>query len=283
MNPICFILNDSIIKFPISGKLLRKIPESKEDLLNILFNHHKYYVQSKVRKEIFQNYLDYWKDDVFPQVDSSNIMEYYQLSMEFGFLNDYFASQHTKDLLFNLYSLIYANENGKCNKKNIERIISLHLDDYINNLSHDLGKVDINSLFNIFYHEERILKDHDKAYKFIIDTSKTQTNHIFVLLGSLDSEKFKIMENKRDALIKKNDHFGFSPQNAEIYIPKIDQEIQNLKEQNKSLIDKLEITEQENEILKNYQKKSEYLLSKINELKDIESLYFSSNLNIFFF
>lgn len=69
-------------------------------------------------------------------------------------------------------------------------------------------KIKIQSLSLIFFNKNRILNDHERAYKFIIDSSEKD---FFVLLRSLDGSKLTI-ESLLESISKRNDHFGFYPE-----------------------------------------------------------------------
>ena len=151
----------------MNRKVFQKIPESKDGIYNSLFNHHKYYVKSKVHLENFQSFLKYWEDGTFPKIENENIMEFYQLYIEFGFLDEYFDSPKFKKPLFNLSYLIDSEKNGSSLRAEIEKEIAQSLDDYINNFSNDLQKVPITSLYNIFGHPNRNLKNLSRKHQKI--------------------------------------------------------------------------------------------------------------------
>lgn len=274
MNPIIFSLNNTQIRFPFCRKLLQKIPESKDDFFNQIYNNHQYIVQSKVREVIFKSYLKYWEDETFPEIDNDNIMEYYQLSLEFGFLEDYFSASNSKEQLFNLYYLINQDKNGKSNKNDIEQKIALDLDDYLTNFSKELSQIDTSTLYNIFYHPERNLKDHDKAYEFIKNIAMNQNKEVLILLGSLDAHEFKSFENKREVFLRKNEHFGFLPQNSEIFLPEIDEKMKNLEQEIQSLNNHIKMIEKENADLKDFKQKTQNLMTNIESLKEVSYCLF---------
>lgn len=83
---IVFELNKKPIPFKLSLKIIKKIPDDKGDLYNILISCNNYCVQSKVRDDIFKSYLLYWTDEKIPEINEGNILEYFQLSKEFGLL-----------------------------------------------------------------------------------------------------------------------------------------------------------------------------------------------------
>lgn len=221
---INFILNDSVFHFPCSRKLLAKIPENKEELFNKLFLDHDYFVHSQVKNEVFQSFLNYWKEDILPKIESDNIMEYFQLNLEFGLLDDYFSIQKNKDPEFNLIFLININQKTNAIKQDAEKEVSTNLDNYLINYADKLALIPIPSLYNIFYHRERNLADHDEAYRFIIKNASNHDPNFFCLLPSLDGSKFKVLGNKLDSYEKVNDHFGFSPQNVTIAISAFQQQ-----------------------------------------------------------
>lgn len=291
MNSVSFILGDSVIKFQLSKKLFQKIPDDKESVYNDLFNRHEYYVQSKVRKEIFESFLEYWSNDTFPEINSDNILEYYQLNIEFGFFNDYFSSEKVKEPVYNLSYLLVKKKDGILNINEIERKIALNLDVYLDEYSKDLSKIPITGLYNIFFHRERNLKNEDKAYKFIIDLGESQNESFFILLSSLDAKKLT-EENKCDSIYNKKNHFGFSPINTENSIDKVEKEnkilfkqleiskkniselqleLKNSKQQRSNLDDKLKASEKEILSLK------EINQNLTNELTDCKNLLIESS------
>lgn len=73
-------------------------------------------------------------------------------------------------------------------------------------------KISINSLYNIFKHEKRVLNDHEMAYQFInnIFNKNNDNNSICILFESLDSTKIS-NESFNDLISKRKEHFGFLP------------------------------------------------------------------------
>lgn len=110
MNSINILFNESEIQFPIDNR----IPDKKDGIYYSLFNNHKYCVKSKVRTETFQTFLNYWRYDTFPYINSDNIFEYLHLSHEFGFLENYFDSPKS-EILSDILMLI--NPKKRCNNK----------------------------------------------------------------------------------------------------------------------------------------------------------------------
>lgn len=234
MNSVSFILDNSVIKFNLSKKLFQEIPDNKESIYNDLFNRHEYYVQSKVSKEIFQTFLEYWANKTFPEINSGNILDYYQLNLEFGFLDEYFSSEKIKEPVYNLSYLLVMKKDSVSNINEIEKKIAQNLDVYLDGYSNELCKIPITILYNIFYHPERNLKNEDNAYKFIVKSGENNQS-FFILLGSLDAKKFTDKGNKRDSVYNKQKHFGFAPKNAEDSIDEVEKE-------NKSLFENLELS-----------------------------------------
>ncbi|KAK8837919.1 hypothetical protein M9Y10_035860 [Tritrichomonas musculus] len=216
MQTITFILNGHRFQLPSSRKILNKIPEGKEEIYSSLFNNHEYSINSSVRDEVFQSYLDNWQNDTDPQINSDNILEYYQLSQELGVFSDYILQPKYKPLLFS--NLLSTDKDILFDRSGIERSISLHLDDYISKHESELFKIRITSLFNIFYHKHRYLEDHQKAYYFIIRISEKVDKNFYSLMESLDVDDFEDESEKLFSFIDKDKHLGFYPKNADKFL-----------------------------------------------------------------
>lgn len=126
MSSIIFILNDTEYSLPRQRKYLNQIPDDREELYNELYSGKSYNVKSKVKNEIFQTYLNCWKEGTTPEITSENIMEYYLLSDEFGIFKDYITSPQFVPL-FNVINLIDTTGNLNFNKELIEKQIAHNL------------------------------------------------------------------------------------------------------------------------------------------------------------
>lgn len=102
-------------------------------------------------------------------------------------------------------------------------------------------KVPIPSLYNIFYNKNRVLKDHEKAYQFIVSNNNP---NFFILIKSLDSTKLSESILK-ESISNQDEHFGFIPNNS-FYTLK--EEAETLKKENDQL--KKQVSEHEMTISK---------------------------------
>lgn len=216
MKNLNFNLKGLKFSIPFTRKNLNKISEDKELPYNTLVNNQIYTIESNVRNDIFQSYLNYWNDGEIPQINSDNIWEYYQLSNEFGLLSE-ILSQPKFEQLFDLSFLIKQIQGSNFNKSDIEKKIALNLQYYLENFSDELKRIQINILYNIFYHQERNLNDQDLAYNFIIETAINVNEGFYILLPSLDICKFASPQNQYDSYINQIKHQGFCPRNVEKY------------------------------------------------------------------
>lgn len=82
-----FILNNQLYENSLDFKrhidLLPQIPENIAFELN---EKKAYQVKSKVKPEIFKNFLTFWSSGKEPEFTIDNISDYYLLSKEFGLL-----------------------------------------------------------------------------------------------------------------------------------------------------------------------------------------------------
>lgn len=254
-----FEINKEFIPFHFDRATLFKI--GKEDVFNqIIGVNHYYKIKSDVRTETFNNFLIYLKGGPMPTIEESNYLEYMQLSNEFDFMKDKLESDEFRHFL-NLSNLINLVINTKENRPTIERLISLQLDECITNLPNELQNIEINTLFNIFNHPDRVLNDHDKAYRFIIHLGETKDQNYYALLNLLDASKFNEEENLRDSFLKRKERFGLCPVNIEHIITTFDQKIadfeqsiHSLEQRNNELEQNYQSLEQQkNELEQNYQ------------------------------
>ena len=169
--------HDIPVPFKRYLNLLGAFPESISTQIS---NQEYYNVESAIKQETFDSFKKYLMDSLEPEINSDNMHDFYLLSQEFQILTDYLSSKIDEDS-FNL-SILTSNTSE--DKSQSERYISKHLDDIITKHEEELSKIPINSLFNIFYHPERNLNDHQKAYEFFVNNAKSDM--IFVLLPILE-------------------------------------------------------------------------------------------------
>lgn len=240
-----FEINTEFMPFHFDRATLLKI--GNEDIFNqIIGVNHCYKIKSDVRTETLNNFLIYLKGGPMPTIEESNYLEYMQLSNEFDFMKDKLESDEF-DHFLNISNLINLAIKTKENRPTIERLISLQLDECITNFPNELQNIEINTLFNIFNHPDRVLIDHDKTYRFIIHLGETKDQNYYAFLNLIDASKFNEEENLRDSLLKRKERFGICPINIEHIITILEQKITDF-EQN---IHRLE--QRNHELEQNYQ------------------------------
>ena len=151
--------------------------------------------------------------------------------------------------------------NANDDKSQSEKFIAMHLDDYIDMYEQELLKIPSNSLFNIFFHKERILNDHQKAYDFIIKESYSNIS-LYILLPSLDGEKLNI-KSQFESFSKIKERFGYLPTFNQIFLESIMKKCEKLPE-----------LEKENQKLR---EKINNIIEQNNSIEDIESFILSIN------
>lgn len=73
----------------------------------------------------------------------------------------------------------------------------------------EMQHIPITSLYNIFYHKDRVLHNHEIAYNFITQNDN-QNQSLFILLRSLEGQKLT-KESLNDSFLQIEKHFGFAP------------------------------------------------------------------------
>ena len=211
-------------------QILQEIP--KEIGIKLIKNE-TYIVKSQVSPEIFQNFLDYWQHSKKIEFNSDNMFEYFLLSQEFGIKIDSF-SEKSNENIFHISILKYILKNNQNNilfdKSEQEKYIALHLDSFLQNYEDQLLSIPITSLFNIFFHKERILKVQQKAFDFI-NEHKNQNPDLLLLLPSLSSEQLN-KEKFIDSMANIDKNFGFCPQISSSFFDSYNVKIEQLTEEN---------------------------------------------------
>lgn len=273
-----FFVGDKKFEIPNSIDTIDKIPRDKNTIINELLHNKKYYVQSNVGDASFKSFLNFLEKDEIPEITKSNYWEYYELSNEFGILKDY-LSQEQFQPFFYLNNIINLYTNPNVDKCAIENIIAKNLDHCLTNFPNEIKNIQINSLYNIFNHPEKNLKDQDMAYTFIATVGTQDQKSFFILLETLDAEEMKSEENIIDASIKIKEHCGFSPKNTEKIVLKLkddliraDETIQILEEEKNQFQDEaykaindLRIAKQK---IQNFIKERNKLQDEVNKTKN---------------
>ncbi|KAK8892734.1 hypothetical protein M9Y10_029975 [Tritrichomonas musculus] len=221
-NKLTLLLLDTKFTIPFNFNAFPKV--SDEIKKSFFFKGGEYYVQSQIRGEVLQEFLDSWVFERELQIRIDNIWEFHLLSQEFQLFSDIISNPVHKNVLC-LSCLEYLAREKNNNDLNIdklasERHIAQNLDHYIENHSKNIYKIPLTFLYNIFFHKERILYDHEKAYFFIVNFPNDEScfDH-FVLLQSLDCNKLK-RETVIDSFSKVDEHFGFLPCNSNLFMKK---------------------------------------------------------------
>lgn len=183
-----FILNSELFTIPSLFKHMMDISPLISKHL-IFSTNHQYIVKSKVRKEVFQTFLDYLVADSLPDIQIDTFNDYLQLTTEFCILKDYVEQRKNQlgEYLVNLNGLrdIMAENFPFYAEK-----IAANMDDYLERYGDELMKSSIQSLSIVFNHKKRKLNNHNLAYDLIKKTfEKTNDSSVFILLESLDGSK----------------------------------------------------------------------------------------------
>lgn len=230
-------------------------------------------------------------NEEFPTITSDNFYDYRLIGDEFQIFTDYFSKPEFENLYKISILINITKSNTNFDKSKIEKYISQNLDIFLEKYETQMYKIPYDSLYNIFYHNERKLSQHSLAYQFLtqkivesvdIDEEEIQSK-LFILLGSLDAKQ--MTESLMiDSIINREQHFGFIPSldfsyiedlktifsdlsietNCDIYqsMKELKQKIQELQ---KDIIIK-------NQNINDLREKNENLNQEILELKEEEEI-----------
>lgn len=228
MNPVLISLNNEKIELKFSFDALNRITQSNVKIQ--IFNTHQYTVESKVCRQIFEQFWTYLETGKYPKICSDSYLEFQELSDEFGTMGDYLSSDEIKQSI-NFENILNKIQITKQNNETAERLISQNLDNCITNYPKMLQTLRITTLYNIFSHPQRILDDQDKAYHYIIEVGFNQDPNFFILLNTLDAIQFNNYENLRDAAVNREKHLDFCPKNISYFTFFLEQKINKLEKQ----------------------------------------------------
>ena len=242
------------------------------DIFEQILNNpsHKYYVKSDVNDTVLKSFIDFWVQEIEPEINIDNYLQFYQLSEEFNIMKDLLISSKEK---WNEYELnIHALNDPSINdKKYVEQNVAENLDGYIENYSEPLMSLKIQTLYNIFSHKDKKLSKNDRVYELIQQHYlKNQESSIFVLLQFIDMQKINYI-NLKDSILKSDQRFGYMPSMNVSIFDKLFSEIEQLREQNRN--NEAIIREQQKMILElndfksKQDKENEDLKSLIQEIK----------------
>ena len=231
-------------EFPVNIKI-RQLATLPQEIPDVFDEQSTYQIKSNVKIENIPLFIDYLiNKSPLPDLNMDNIVDFYNLSKEFGIieLTQKIDNEYSELLPLSFLKAVTTSEIGDISDS--EKYISMHLEAYLQKYPNEMYKVPFTSLYNIFYDQNRKLEDENLGYKFISrelqssndnDSNNNNNGHqnddtLFILLKSLNSSKLK-EEALKDCLSKQDDHFGFIPQIDFGFIEKVSEkvsEIQNL-------------------------------------------------------
>lgn len=267
-----FLLKQKIFYIPFNFK--HSIDISPNILNSIIINsHHQYQVESNVSENTFQSFVNYLINDLIPDIEIDNINEYNQLSQEFGLLREIIEN---KKKIFGEY-LVNLNflQNKGTDLSSCEEEIARKLDDYLEKYGKTLMKSPIQSLFNIFNHQHRKLKQHNLAYELIQQHyEETNDSNIFILLKTLDGSKLS-KTNLEESISMSELHNNYMPCIDFLYLKTAIEKQETFESRIKEIENKFDDYQRKTELLINQMiSKHEDEINKINEnhLDEIEKL-----------
>lgn len=214
-------------------RIVQMLQEIPKEIGFKLMRNETYIVKSQVRKENFQNFLDYWQHSKKLEFNSDNMFEYFLLSQEFGIKIDFF-SEKSNENIFHMSILKYILKNNQNNilfdKSEQEKYIALHLDCFLQNNEDQLLSLPITTLFNIFFNKDRILNVQQKAFDFI-NEHKNQNPDLLLLLPSLSSQQLN-KDKFIDSMANIEQNYGFCPQISSSFFDSYNVQIEKLTEEN---------------------------------------------------
>lgn len=280
------ILNSTTFTIQYSPKL----KELSDEVMKELFDYHKYVVQSHVENNTFKSFIKYLVDDIIPEINMDNFWDYYQLSKEFGILQNEVESKISQ-YGDNWYNLTYIKNVDSHDLSYYEDYIAQKLDLYLSKYGQKVMEIPIQRLCNIFSHPKNKITNYNLAYETIIQYfKKTNNTEILILLTTLDASKFS-EENLIDSILHCNDYFGFTPEittksfaailnNHLNQINELKNEISSIQKENlnqriQSISEKINghnfqlIEENIKELMNKFDEKSRLFDLKIKEISDL--------------
>ena len=242
-----FILNGQEYTIQFSLKLFNKLGDA---ICRELINTEKYLVRSNVSNENFQVFLDFLNDKIqTPELTTNNYYDYFLLSEEFNKnLSDYLSKQEFNNIK-NLSILKNAKTEEARDKSYFEEYIAEHLDYYLEFFSKEMSQIPLQTLYNVFQHKNRILNNHERAYKFIKEiltksdndnNTNLNANHknACILLQTLDATKIS-EDSFNESYSKKSDNFGFAPEFNLSFVSEIKIQMNALMKQQMQMMEKM--------------------------------------------
>ena len=249
-NFIFVLNNQDEIETPFSVKLLGKLGD---EISQKIFSG-KYYVQSQVSRESFQTFLDYLYDKKEnPELTVDNYYEFQVLSEEFnGNLREYLSKEEFENIK-SLSILKHSTTEDKGDVSSCEEYIATKLDYFLENYSKEMREMRTTTLYNIFKHEKRQLKNHERAYEFIKEVVKSGKESNCVLLKTLDGIEMS-EKSIEEAFCNKEKNYGFLPEFNLSFISDIKSQMNTIMNQQIQMMNSINsmLNEKINSIQDNY-------------------------------
>lgn len=209
-------LNGQVFNIPPSMAILNKF---KTNIGDQLLREMRYNIQANVPTDTFHEYFNYLTIENYrPEITMENIHDFRRIHHELSNDNSAFFFNPEYDYWDNIHTSRSARVNQQEMFDAIKEIAK-HLDFYLEHYRKEMYDLPFKTLYAIFYHNERVLNNHNLGYDFVTKQHlyrENVDNKLFSLLPSLDGTKLS-SENRSDAITHAQDHFGFLPVFNEIY------------------------------------------------------------------
>ncbi|KAK8835970.1 hypothetical protein M9Y10_040167 [Tritrichomonas musculus] len=255
------------IKTPFSVKLLGKLGD---EIGQKIFSG-KYYVQSEVSRESFQTFLDYLYDKKEnPELTVDNYYEFQVLSEEFnGNLREYLSKKEFENIK-SLSILKHSTTEVKGDVSSCEEYIAKNLDYFLENYSKEMREMRTTTLYNIFKHEKRQLKNHERAYEFIKEVVKSGKESNCVLLKTLEGIEMS-EKSIEEAFCNIEKNYGFLPEFNLSFISDIKSQMNTIMNQQIQMMNSINsmLNEKINSIQGNYLLLSQKIDESNNKIENL--------------
>lgn len=204
---MAFYLGEDKIEVPIYFPRFSLV---KKEIFLELFNLRFYKVHTRCRKEVFEQYIKFWKTGDQPTIDSYNCWEFYQLSEEFEVpleISPKFKHELRISKLMSIGTKYEANDISA-----VEQSICEEINVYLDQYPDEFFSIPVTSLYNIFHKGLDKLNDKNQAYKLICQYAKKKNKDLYALFNVFNTDD--LSEN---AILD----VAFNIENHEYFAPKI--------------------------------------------------------------
>lgn len=133
-----------------------------QDIYLILTSIGKYYVKSKVNEEIFKSFINHWINNETPNIQVSNLFQYFQLSQEFDRMKDLIQMFRVITRKRFLSSKIQENETFKQKKESKRNYLHEITINYHQIIHHLFANTGIDSYSKFLENKEELLQSCNK-------------------------------------------------------------------------------------------------------------------------